>query len=534
MENGALIAELKSENAAFRAENSELKSENSALRSELVDMQSKLTWIIEQLSINKHKMFGASSEKSEYNQTGLFEDSYQEVQVINNLTPEKKPNRPIKQGELSSKLPKDMPVEIIECVLPDDKQSCPDCGGPLHTIGSEVARRGFRINPASAVITEYKRYAYSCRACDKASDDKPVPVIKAELHPQVIKGSMCEPETAAHLIVQKCVMGSPLHRQEQEWNRLGIQINRQTMANWLIRCSEDYLEPIYDELHRKLLNHRFLHSDGTNFQVLREPGKTPQSQSQMWIYRTSGDAKHPIVVYDYQPDKKKERPRDFLQGFSGYLMTDGCPSYHSLPEDIIVVGCFSHARRKFVDALKTIKKEDQAGSNALLGKQYCDELFRIEREMEAKSFEERYMIRSERAAPVLSAFHNRLLSVQPLIAPKSAIGKAVNYTLNQWKYLERYLMDGCIEISNNRCERSVKPFVINRKNFLFATSVAGARAAAVLHSMTETAKDNGLNPFEYLAHIFRTAAGVNIWENHDMVTALLPENAPPECRIGDR
>ena len=534
MENAALIDELKSENAVFRAENSALKSENSALRSEIAEMQSKLTWIMEQLSVSKHKMFGASSEKSVYSQAGLFDDNYQEVQVINEPASEKKANRPKKQGELSSRLPKDMPVEIIECVLPDDKQNCPDCGGKLHAIGSEVARRGIRIKPASAVITEYKRFAYSCRTCDKSSDDKPVPVIKAELPTQVIKGSMCEPETVAHLIVQKCVMGSPLHRQEQEWNRIGLQINRQTMANWLIRCSEDYLEPIYDELRRKLLHHRFLHSDGTKFQVLREPGKSPQSQSQMWIYRTSGDAKHPIVLYDYQPDKTKERPKDFLEGFIGYLMTDGCPSYHSLPEDIIVVGCFSHCRRYFVDALKTLKEDDRAGSNALIGRQYCDELFRIEREMEVESFEERYTVRNEQAVPVLREFNNWLMSVQPFIAPKSATGKAVNYALKQWKYLERYLMDGCIEISNNRCERSIKPFVINRKNFLFATSVAGGRAAAVLHSMTETAKDNGLNPFEYLAHIFRTAAGVSLRENPDVITALLPENAPPECQVGDR
>ena len=525
MESTTIIANLRTENDA-------LKSENSVLKSELAEMNSKLAWLMEQLSINKNKMFGASSEKNALNQLGLFADNYQEVQLINDLPTEKKAEKPKKKGELSSRLPADLPVEIIECVLPDDKQNCPDCGGPLHVIGSEVVRRGFRIIPASAIVTEYKRSAYSCRACDKASGDKPVPVIKAELPPQLIKGSMCEPETAAHLIVQKCVMGSPLHRQEQEWKRNGIKIDRQTMSKWLIHISKYYLEPIYDELHRKLLHHSFLHSDGTNFQVLREPGKSPQSQSQMWIYRTSGDAKYPIVLYDYQPDKTKERPRDFLQGFSGYLMTDGCPSYHSLPDDIIVVGCFGHARRKYFDALKTLKTEkEKAGSNAIIGLRYCDELFRIEREMEASSFEERYTIRNKLATPVLKEFHEWLLSVQPLIASQCATGKAVNYTLKQWKYLERYLMDGCIEISNNRCERSVKPFVINRKNFLFATSVAGARAAAVLHSMTETAKDNGLNPFEYLAHILRTVAGINLRENPDMITALLPENAPQECRV---
>ena len=518
MENDALIAELKAENVALRAENAEMKS--------------KLDWLIEQLSGNRRKLYGVSSEKGVYDQVGLFEENAQEVQVIDGQTSDKQSNRPKKRGEMSSRLPADLPIETVECVLPEDKQGCPECGGPLHSIGKEVVRRDFRIKPASAVVTEYVRNTYSCRACEKSSGDKPVPVIKAELPPQLIKGSMCAPETAAHLIVQKCVMGSPLYRQEQEWKRLGIPITRQTMANWLIRCSEDYLEPIYDELHRRLCQHSFLHSDGTSFQVLREPGKLAQSQSCMWVYRTSGDAKHPIVLYDYQPDKTKERPRDFLQGFSGYLMTDAYAAYHSLPDDIIVVGCIAHARRGFVDALKVIKKdEERVGSLALIGRQYCDDLFKIERDLEGKSFDERYAIRNEKASPILKEFHAWLLSVQPRIASQSKAGKAINYTLKQWKYLERYLMDGRIEISNNRCERSIKPFVINRKNFLFATSVAGARAAAVLHSMTETAKENNLNPFEYLAYIFRTAAGVDLRENQDMIIAFLPENAPSECRV---
>ncbi|MCL2279604.1 MAG: IS66 family transposase [Oscillospiraceae bacterium] len=239
-------------------------------------------------------------------------------------------------------------------------------------------------------------------------------------------------------------------------------------------------------------------------------------------------------MYDYQPDKTKKRPGTFLEGFSGYLMTDGCAAYHSLPTEIIVVGCFAHCRRKFDEALKVIKdKAEQVGSLALVGKEYCNELFKIEREMGQMSFNERYTIRTEKAKPVLDEFHSWLLSVQPGVASQSKIGKAINYALNQWKYLERYLLDGCIEISNNRCERSVKPFVINRKNFLFATSVAGARATAVLHSITETAKENSLNPHEYLSHIFRTAAGLNLRDNHDMVAALLPENAPIECRTID-
>jgi hypothetical protein len=343
---------------------------------------------------------------------------------------------------------------------------------------------------------------------------------------------MCAPETAAHIITQKCVMGVPVHRQAQDWNRNGIPINKQTMYSWIIRCSEDYLEPIFDEWHKRLCKHKFMHSDGTPLQVLEEPGKPPQSESCMWVYRTSGDAEHPIVLYDYQPDKRQERPQVFLKDFSGYLMTDGASSYRNLPDGIILVGCFAHVRSRFFDAIKVIPKdEDRIGSLASVGLKYCDDLFDIEREIKEKTFDERYAIRNEKASPILDEFYTWLLSVQPYVAPKSKVGKAINYALNQWKFLKRYLLDGRIEISNLRAERTVKPFVINRKNFLFAASVAGARAVAVFHSFTETAKENLLNPQEYLSHIFRTAAGINLRENRDMLISLMPENAPLSCKV---
>jgi hypothetical protein len=355
--------------------------------------------------------------------------------------------------------------------------------------------------------------------------------VKPELPPQVIKGSMAAPETIAHIAVEKCVMGTPIYRQEAQWKRDGIPFTRQTMCNWIIRCSEDYLVPIYDRLHWQLIQHLFLHSDATTLQVLREPGKSPQSDSQMWVYRTSGDAEHAIILYEYQPDKSHERPKAFLGGFNGHLNTDGSSSYSGLPDGIILVGCFGHARRGFSDALRCIKDpKEREGSLALIGRKFCDDIFLIEREAEGKSFDERYEIRNEKARPVIDEFRAWLDSVAPFMASKSKIGGAINYTINQWKFLIRYLDDGRIECNNNRCERSVKPFVINRKNFLFATSVAGARATAVFHSLTETAKENGLDPFRYLTHIFRTAAGVDLRKNEDMVTMLLPENAPESCK----
>ena len=535
MDNLALIDVLKTENA-------ELTAENSALRAELTELKSKLDWLVEQISSNRRRMFGSMSERSAYvggdSQLGLFEDDTPEFVPV---APEEKPvvttgkNRPIKRGELGSRLPDNLPIETIVHELPEEERICPDCGGSMHSIGKVVVRRDLKIIPAKAVVVEHEQHSYSCRNCEHNSSNEPAPIIKAGLPPQVIKGSLCAPETVAHIAVQKCVMGVPIYRQEADWNRNGIPIKRQTMVSWMIRCNEVYLEPIYDEMHLRLCQHKFLHSDGTVIQVLREPGKKPQSDSCMWVYRTSGEAEHPIILYEYQPDKTQERAKEFLKGFSGYLMTDGSSSYGGLPDGIVLVGCLAHVRSKFFDAVKVIQnEEDRVGSLPFIGKEYCDNLFDIEREAKDKTFEERHTIRNEKAAPILDEFHSWLLSVQPTMAPRSKLGIAVTYALNQWIYLIRYLLDGRIEISNLRCERSIKPFVINRKNFLFSTSVAGAKATAVFHSITETAKESGLNPHEYLSHIFRTAAGTDLRENYDMVISLLPQNAPESCRVPNK
>lgn len=212
-------------------------------------------------------------------------------------------------------------------------------------------------------------------------------------------------------------------------------------------------------------------------QVLREPGKAAQTDSYMWLYRTSGDTDMPIVLYDYQPDRKTKRPAEFLKGFKGYLHTDGYGGYHGLPDEIVIVGCWAHARRKFDEALKGLPDKDQAGSLALRGKQYCDSLFAIERTLDNCTHEERHTKRQELAKPVLDEFLSWLSSLRP--APKSGLGKAVHYALEQWNYLKRYLLDGRLEISNNRAERSIKPFVIDRKNFLFANTSGGAKASAL-------------------------------------------------------
>lgn len=211
---------------------------------------------------------------------------------------------------------------------------------------------------------------------------------------------------------------------------------------------------------------------------------------------------------------------NFLRGFSGYLHADGYDGYHQLPENIVVVGCWSHCKRKYDEAMKSLPDKDRDGSLALLGVQYCDRIFEIERGLSALSPEDRQVKRQELVKPVMEDFFAWAGSLK--VIPKSAIGRAVYYTLSQRKYLECFLLDGRLECSNNRSERSIKPFVIGRKNWLFNKTPRGAQASATIYSLIETAKENGLNPVSYLTHVFKTAPNVDFRNDPAALESLMP------------
>lgn len=508
-----------------------LTQEVTALNSKISKLELLIKHYEEQFRLSQHRRFGASTEKSAYDldQISIFNEA--EATADENVSePElvevEKHYR--KRTRLTTdKLPENLPVEVIEHELSESERICSECGTALHVMGRDT-RRELIIIPAQVKIREHVRNTYACRGCEKEACG--VPIWKAPVCEPVIKGSFASPEAIAHMMTQKFVMGSPLYRQEQEMKQNGILLSRQTMSNWLLKATEDWLAPIYHVLHEMLVQHDVLHADETTLQVLREPGKTAQSKSYMWLYRTSGDANHPIVLYDYKPDRRAKRPAEFLKGFAGYLHTDGYDGYHSLSSEITIVGCFAHARRKFDEALKALPEKDREGSHVLRGKRYCDKLFALEREFGSLTATERYLKRQEQSKPILDEFFAWAENLNAV--PKTGIGKAVYYALSQRKYLERYLLDGRLEISNNRAERSIKPFVIDRKNFLFANTPRGAMASAMMFSLIETAKENGLNPYAYLTYIFKNAPNWDIRNNADALRQLLPAFAPQNLRAG--
>ena len=250
-------------------------------------------------------------------------------------------------------------------------------------------------------------------------------------------------------------------------------------------------------------------------------------------YRTSGCVEQSIVLYEYQPTKKAEHAETFLRGFNGWLHADGYQGYHKLPGNIRVVGCWAHARRKFDEALQTLPKEMQKDSPAAIGECYCSRLFKLEQAFAELTPEERYEKRLEQEKPVLDALLSWANETQAKTAPKSALGRAIHYLLEQWPYLTRYLEDGRLELSNNRAERSMKPFVMGRKNWLFANTPGGAQASAMIYSLIETAKENGLDPYRYLLWILQTAPQLSE-TNKAWAESLLPANATEECYMSHK
>ena len=428
-------------------------------------------------------------------------------------------------GNVLDVVPDGTRTEVVEHRLPENELTCSSCGSKLVEIGKEV-RRTLQMKPAEFWAREDVYYTYACKNCEQETGE--ANIVKAAKEPTLLTGSFASAEAVAYLATQKFVMYSPLYRLEQDFGRQGLKLSRQTMANWLLNVSEKWLQPVYDTLHEQLCRESVLHADETTLQVLKEPGRTATSKSYMWLYRTSGCAKQAIVLYEYQPTRKAEHAETFLRGFSGWLYADGYQGYHKLPGNICVVGCWAHARRKFDEALSALPQEKREGSPAAAGECYCSRLFKMEQAFAELTPEERYEKRLEQGKPVLDALLSWANEMKGKTTPKSTLGKAIHYLLEQWPYLTRYLEDGRLELSNNRAERSIKPFVMDRKNWLFANTPGGAQASAVIYSLIETAKENDLDPYRYLLWVLRNAPGLS---EADVAWAekLLPASAPEEC-----
>ncbi|WP_164670296.1 IS66 family transposase [Virgibacillus doumboii] len=508
----------------FKAQNEKLEIEKEAL-------EAKLKWYEEQFRLSQQRRFGSSSEKTDSNQLSLFNetedtaDSAVEEPTVETITYKRKKQR----GQCNQKL-ENLPTETIEYRLSDEEQVCSCCNGALHDMSTEV-RKELKVIPAQVKVVEHVRHIYSCRHCERYGME--TPIVTAKMPEPVFPGSLASPSAMAYTMTQKYVEGMPLYRQEKHLERFGVFIPRQTLANWMVHGA-NWLELIYNEMHTRLLELDIAHADETTLQVLAEPERPAASTSYMWLYR-SGQTDVPIVLYDYQQTRAGKHPRRFLEGFKGYLNVDGYPGYNGL-SNVTLVGCWAHARRKFTEALKALPESAATTTvKAEEGLAFCNQLFDIERKLKDKSPQERYEQRLERSQPVLDAFLAWLQEQTPRVLPKSALGKAIKYCRKQWEHLEAFLEDGRLEIDNNRAERSIKPFVIGSKAWLFSNTAKGARSSAIIYSIVETAKENGLNPFNYLSYLFEELPNMDTTDK-EQLAQYLPWSAtlPRECHVPNK
>ena len=511
----------------------ELEKKNAQLENQMKTMEMKLKWYEEQFKLAQQKRFGSSSEKTDDDQLVL--QLFNEAEVSSSILLAEPTLETIsytrkKVGERAEKL-KDLPVETIHYDLSDEEKVCLTCDHELHEM-SRQTRQELKIVPAQVKVVEHVQHIYSCRHCEKHAIT--TPIVKAKMPNPVIPKGLASPSALAFVMTQKFADGLPLYRQEKQLERMGIPLNRQTLSNWMISGATRWLKFIYDHFHFEMMQEALLHADETSMQVLDEPGKEAQSKSYMWLYRTSGVSEKPMVLFDYRANRSKQNPKDFLSDFSGYLHVDGYAGYEALA-NIELAGCWAHARRKFDEALKALKGAPTGAARSTIAKKglnFCNQLFAIERKIKDKDPKERLLIRQKDSQPVLDAFLAWLHEQQEIVAPKSVTGSAISYTLNQWLKLTTFMKDGRIEIDNNRAERSIKPFVIGRKNWLFAVSTSGATSSAIIYSVIETAKENGLNPFFYLHFLFEKLPQLNLNEAH-VFDELMPwsKNLPKDCYI---
>lgn len=470
------------------------------LENTIKDLQNQVSNLTEIVMLLRKEKFGSSSEKTPKQvegQLSLFNEAELET---NDSVPEpiKKDVRGYTRVNTKTKreeLIKDLPVREILCESAPEDQICPGCHSSLRPLGKETVREELEYIPAKLQIVRYVRMSYECPKC-KHTDH---PYIQKALTPtSLLNHSLASPSSVANVMYQKYVNSVPLYRQEKDWEQLGISLSRATMANWIIRCSQDYLVPLVEHLRKELLSRDIVHCDETPVQVLKEEGKKPQTKSYMWLYRTGNDEKAPIVLYDYQPSRNGDHAVTYLKDFKGYVHSDGFSGYNKL-KDITRCGCWAHLRRKFVEAIPTKKSKDVSLTSAEIGRDYCNQLFKIEDSLKDLSPDERFRKRLELEKPVLEAFWCWLENLTFLKG--SALGKAVIYAKNQKPYMENYLLDGRLAISNNAAENAIRPFTVGRKNWLFADTPKGAAASAAVYSLIETAKANSLNVYTYLEYL---------------------------------
>ena len=496
----------------------ELELENAQIRAQLLAKNAFIDQLKEALILERNRQFTKATESLRSLQSELFNES--ELGSIHSDTAididagsiEVPAHKRKRSGR--KKLPEDLPrIEIIHD-LSDEEKICPHDGQRLKEIGEKTSEQ-LDIIPMQIQVIRHIRKQYACPCCEKKGEG----YLKTASKPkQPIEKSQASAGLLSYIAVSKYADSLPLYRQSQIFKRFDIEMNRTTLANWMIKCGE-LVQPLINRFEEHLLSQPVIHMDETPVQVLNESGKAATSKSYMWV-RSGAPPESKVILFNYDASRGGSVPSQLLADYQGGLMVDGYAGYGAVcdQQSLVRLGCWVHARRKFVDVGKASKKKN---SQAVYAIKLIAKLYAIEKSLSDVSIDERYQQRLERSKPIIEKLRLWCDELLPKVAPKTTLGKALYYLNQQWPRLVAYLDDGCYPIDNNPAENAIRPFVVGRKNWLFSASVAGAKASANLYSLIETAKANGLEPYAYLKHVFTELPKA---EGFDDIDKLLPNN----------
>ena len=498
------------------------QSQIHAQQAQIDELKRKLEHMNEVFANAQRARFGQSSEQKNYvlgkDQLSLFNEA-EEAQ--DHKTEEPTPDTVLiaaherKKKRSQAEMLNHLPEEEVLLELPEEQLVCGKCGGKMKPIGKKFLRHEMQIIPKQVKLLAYYAVTYACDNCEKATGFAHIASVKPPV--PLMKHSLASPSTVAYIMTQKYVDGLPLARQEKIWAREGISLSRATMANWVIQCSQTWLKPLYKHMKQELLTHSVIHADETVVQVLKEDNKPATSESRMWLYASAALLRHQVRIFEYQPDRSGKRPESFLRGFTGCLVTDGYAGYNQVA-NVTHCGCWAHARRKWREAMPdgaTVKT-----SKAAVGFQYCNKLFAEERKCASYQPKYRHEHRQNRELPILEEYYAWLKTVHP--EKGSKLEEAVRYSLNQKQHLMAYLDNGEVPISNNLAENAIRPFTLGRKNWLFCDTPKGAEASAIVYSLVESAKANGVEPFAYLQHVLVQLPYLGKSHSHEELESLMP------------
>ena len=529
------LPELAQQLAAMAAQVESLASENARLAADNERYALTIEQLLEQISLLKTRAYAPKSERSE-GQLSLFNEVEAEAdESVPEPAADEALSRPRRRGGKRKLNLEALVTVVVEHAVPAEERRCPSCGSELARMSVEVTKT-VRLVPAHLVVEEHRREVCRCEACCRRNaEDGSVPavIVRAGMRNLPIPGSFATPSLISHVMFAKYCNATPLYRLESEFAYLGAEISRQNMANWVMGSFERWLSLICERMRHHLLQNDIIHADETEVQVLREPGRKATSKSYMWVLRSAAVDK-PICVYHYDPSRGGEVIRRLLGGWRGTLCTDGYQAYYSLP-GVTNVSCLVHARRKFAEIVKAAGgdlKAARACSVALEARRKLDKVFAVDSRFDDMDPQERKRQRDEHVRPLLEEFEAWALDQRDRALEGFELHKALSYACAHMPYVRNVLEDGRLEFSNNIAERSVKSFVISRKNSLFSNTPRGAEASAGAYSIMETAKLNGLRPRNYVEWLLDEMPNAGELTD-EVVDSFLPwsDAVPASCRM---